>query len=81
MSATLEKMQDVFRDVFDDESLALRPDMTASNVEGWDSLTHINLIVAIERAFRVRFTTAEVSSLGNVGDLAALVDRKKGAAG
>ena len=56
-------MQAVFRDIFDDEALVLRDDLTAADVENWDSLTHINLIVGIERQFKVRFTTAEVSSL------------------
>ena len=51
----------IFRDVFEDESLVLRDDLTAEDVENWDSLTHINLIVAIEKEFRIRFTTAEVS--------------------
>jgi acyl carrier protein len=74
---TLERMQSVFRDVFDDEALVLRPEMTAADVETWDSLTHINLVVGIEREFKVKFTTAEVTSLKNVGDLATLVERKR----
>jgi acyl carrier protein len=66
----------IFRDVFDDESLVLRDDLTAEDVENWDSLTHINLIVAIEKEFRIRFTTAEVSGLKNVGELEALAAAK-----
>lgn len=77
MPETLERMQTVFRDIFDDDGLVLRTDMTAADVESWDSLTHINLIVAIEREFHVKFTTAEVTSLKNVGDLAALVEKKR----
>jgi acyl carrier protein len=50
--------------------------MTAQDVEGWDSLNHINLIVAIERALQVRFTTREVGKLANVGELVALVKAK-----
>ncbi len=50
--------------------------MTAADVENWDSLTHINLIVGIERQFKVRFTTAEVSSLKEVGDLRTLIQQK-----
>jgi acyl carrier protein len=75
----LERIQSVFRDVFDDEALVLRPEMTAADVERWDSLRHIDLIVGIELEFRVRFTTAEVTSLRNVGDLAALVEKKRAA--
>lgn len=80
MVDTWERMQVVFRDTFDEDSLQLRPDMTAADVEAWDSLTHINLIVDIEREFKVRFTTAEVTGLKTVGDLAALVDKKRSAA-
>jgi acyl carrier protein len=76
---TLELMQSIFRDVFNDDALVLRPEMTAADVETWDSLTHINLIVGIEREFKVRFTTGEVASLKNVGDLATLVERKRSA--
>lgn len=72
------RLTGVFRNVFDDDSLALRADMTANDVENWDSLTHIDLIVAIEKEFRVRFTTAEVSGLKNVGELESLVEKKVG---
>jgi acyl carrier protein len=72
-------MQTVFRDVFDDDTPELRSDMTAEDVENWDSLTHINLIVEIEREFKVKFTTAEVTALKTVGDLATLVDKKRSA--
>ena len=74
-------MQEVFRDTFDDEGLMLRDEMTAAEVENWDSLTHIDLIVGIERQFKVRFTTAEVSSMKNVGDLRALIEAKVGCTG
>jgi len=77
LADTWERMQRVFRDVFDDEALDLREDMTAADVENWDSLTHINLIVGLEREFKVRFTTAEVTALKSVGDLAALVNKKR----
>jgi len=81
LSDIVERMQAVFRDVFDDEGLVLRDDLTAADVENWDSLTHINLIVGIEREFKVKFTTAEVGSLHNAGDLKALVQKKLGASG
>ena len=68
----------VFQTVFDDDSLLLRPEMTAEDVEAWDSLTHINLITAVEREFKVKLTTGEVMGLKNVGDLTALVERKTG---
>lgn len=77
MPEIMERMQAVFRDTFDDDGLLLRPEMTAADVDAWDSLMHINLIVAIEREFKVKFTTAEVTSLKNVGDLVALVEKKR----
>jgi acyl carrier protein len=66
----------VFRDVFDDPSLVLRDDLTASNVEGWDSLSHINMIVAVERTFRVKFALADISRLKDVGELISLIEQK-----
>ena len=66
----------VFRDVFDEPSLVLRDDLTASDVEGWDSLSHINMIVAVERAFRIKFALADISRLKNVGELISLIEQK-----
>jgi acyl carrier protein len=66
----------VFREILDEPSLVLREDLTADGVESWDSLNHIDLIVAVERRFCVKFTTREVASLKNVGDLAALTQMK-----
>ena len=71
-----QRLTSVFRDVFDDDSLTLRPDLTADEVENWDSLTHIDMITAVEREFAIRFTTGDVSSMKNVGDLMALIQKK-----
>ncbi len=79
MSDTKERIQEAFRDIFDDNSIVLRDDMTAADVEHWDSLNHIDMIVAIESEFKVKFTTADVTSLKNVGELIALVDKKRAA--
>ena len=74
------RMNQVFQDVFDDSTIEIRDDMTAEDVDNWDSLTHINLIVALEKAFRIRFTTGEAgASLKNVGELRALIEGKLGA--
>jgi acyl carrier protein len=70
------RMTAIFRDVLDDDSIILREDMTADDVRNWDSLTHVDLILAIEQEFKIRFTTGEISSLRSVGQLAALVSRK-----
>lgn len=56
------RMNQVFHDVFDDSGIEIRDDMTAADVENWDSLTHINLIVALEKAFAIRFTTGEAGA-------------------
>lgn len=66
----------VFRSVFDDETIQINDDMTARDVEEWDSLNHINLIVAIEKDFSVKFTTREVTSLKDVGELVRLLVAK-----
>lgn len=71
------RLNSVFRSVFDDDSLEVTDTMTASDVEEWDSLNHINLVVMIEKEFRVKFTLHEVNSLKNVGDLKTLL-RKHG---
>ena len=67
----------VFRDVFDDESIVIEYDTTAKDIEGWDSLSNIELLVAIEKTFsRVKFNTGEVANLRNVGELVAAIKQK-----
>ncbi len=66
-------LADVFNQVFDDETIELTPQLTAKDVDGWDSLTHIRLILSVEKAFKIRFTTSEIGHLENVGDLVALI--------
>ena len=68
----------IFREFFDDDSLMLRPDMTASDVDGWDSLTHIRLLLTIERKFQIKFSASEVGGLRTVRDLVLLIVRKTG---
>ena len=65
----LLKVQDIFRDVLDDEEIVLSETSTAEDVEGWDSLTHIQLIVAIEKKFKIKVTSKEILSWKNVGEL------------
>ena len=82
MTDLASAMQDVFRDVFDDDALVLSDVTTAADVDGWDSLMHINLIIAVERRFGVKFATAEISGLKgegqNVGTFRQLVAKKLG---
>ena len=70
------RLTGIFRDIFDDEALTLRPEMTAADVPDWDSFNHINLIVATEAKFGIKFQTAEVESLKNVGHFEELIARK-----
>lgn len=74
-----EKLTEIFRDVFDDEQLRVTPELTAADVDEWDSFSHIRLIVAVERAFGLKFSAAEVQRLKNVGEFVALIDAKSAA--
>ena len=65
----------IFRDVFDDDELIIEANTTANDIDGWDSLTHIRLVITIEKAFDLRFTAAEVSELENVGEMVELIVR------
>ena len=69
----MEMLTPVFREVFDDDSIELSEQMTAADVDGWDSVEHFNLISEIERRFRMRFQMREVSGMKNVGELAEIV--------
>ena len=71
-----DRLATIFRTLFNDPGLQLRDDLTARDVDGWDSLNHVNLMILIEDEFRVRFTTSEVSSLQDVGELKRLLAAK-----
>ena len=70
------KLQEVFRDVFQDESLTILPEMTAGDVDKWDSITHLIMISKVEDVFNVSFRLKELIKLKNVGDLIALLKEK-----
>ena len=76
----IKQMNEIFRDVLDNEDIVINESTTADDVAEWDSLSHIQLVVAIEKHFRIRFTTSEVTSYKNVGEMAEGI-RKKLAAG
>jgi len=78
MSDTLEKLQEVFRDLFDDDDIELKSDTSARDIAGWDSLKNVKLIVRVEKAFHVRFATGEVVGLKDVGELVTLIEKKIG---
>jgi acyl carrier protein len=72
------KLTDIFRKTFDNDELTISESTTADDVAGWDSLSHINLVLAVERGFGIRLTTREVRGMKNVGDLVELIAKKSG---
>lgn len=70
------KLTEIFQDIFDSDEIVLTPALSADDVEDWDSLGHIRLILAIEKAFKIKFVASEVAELKNVGDLAELIQEK-----
>lgn len=71
-----ERVQNVFRDVFEDRMLLITEETTAADIPTWDSLTHITLIVSLEEEFGIQFTSMEVTSMSCVGDLFTLLEKK-----
>lgn len=72
----LKQVQDIFRDILDDENIILSDASTAEDIEDWDSLTHIQLIKAIEKNFSSRFTSREILSWNNVGEMLDCIKSK-----
>jgi acyl carrier protein len=71
-----QRLTPLLRDVFDNDDLVATPELTAHKVDGWDSLGNVRLFLEIEKAFSVRFSATEISSLKNVGQLADLIEKK-----
>jgi acyl carrier protein len=76
MHVSMVELTEIMRDVFDDDNIKPTETMTADDVEGWDSLSHIRLIVSIEKRFNIKFTNAEVEKLRSVGDLLRAIEAK-----
>lgn len=68
-----EKLNEVFRDVFDDDEIAVVDETTADDIEDWDSLEHINLVVAVEEKFHIKFKMGEVNNMKNVGEMVDII--------
>lgn len=74
---SIDELTPVFRQVFDDESIVLTRRSTADDIDDWDSLTHMNLVIAVELRFKVKFALGELQTLKNVGDMLDLINKKK----
>lgn len=72
-----ERLNDIFRDVFDDESITVTEHTTAADIEDWDSLSHITLVGAVEDEFRMKFSMKEVVEMKNVGEMVAIVAARR----
>jgi len=72
----LEILNQVFQQVFANPALAITTDMTPNDIDGWDSMAHVNLIAAVQLRFKIKFENKELRSIKTVGDLAKLIDSK-----
>ena len=73
----LEELQENFREVFDDASLVITPETSAMDIEAWDSLSHLRLVMAMEAEFRIQFDFEELNVLRNVGEMMVLIQQKR----
>lgn len=71
--SVFERLNEVFKDVFDDEAIHVNDSTTSADIEDWDSLEHINLIVAVEQEFGIKFDMGQVTSMKNVGEMAQII--------
>lgn len=74
----LERVETVFRDVLENDDITLNPETTADDVDDWDSLNHIQLVVAVEKEFKIRFSSREIQSWRNVGEMIDCISKKLG---
>ena len=72
----MSRLAELFCDIFDDDLMQIDRSTTAENIDAWDSLVHINLIVAIEKEFQIKFALGEIQDLKNVGDLVDAITKK-----
>ncbi len=72
----LLKLQDVYRDILDDDSIVLTEETTADDIEDWDSLTHVQIVAEIQKVFGVKFTAKEMLLWECVGDIVAALEEK-----
>lgn len=77
MNEIFDRLNEVFQDVFDDDSITVNEHTTAADIEDWDSLSHITLISSVEDEFRMKFSMKEVVEMKNVGEMAAIVAARR----
>ena len=77
MNEIYERLNDIFRDVFDDDSICVSPTTTAADIEDWDSLSHITLMAAVEDEFRMKFSMKEVVEMKNVGEMVTIIAARR----
>jgi acyl carrier protein len=70
------RLEEVFAGVFGEDSIQITPELSAKDVDGWDSLAHIRLLLTIERTFKIKFSTSEIGGLRNVGDLVEIIKER-----
>ena len=76
MASVKNKLQEIFREVFDDDTISLSPDLNADDIENWDSLNHVKMLLACEEEFEVKFDVQEVDDLTFAKDLISLIEKK-----
>lgn len=80
MSEIYAVLSSIFHDVFEDDTIVVTPDLTAADVPEWDSLSHIRLILAVQKRFSITFSAAQTATLQNVGELVSMIEAKSVAA-
>lgn len=71
-----ERLNKVFRDVFDDDDITVNAKTTANDIEDWDSLEHITLMAAVQKEFKVKFSMGEIASMKNVGEMVQIIEKR-----
>lgn len=74
----IKKVQEIFRDIFEDENLVIQDSTSADDIEDWDSLANVKLIVAIEQEFGIRIALGEIDEMKSVGELIGLIKKREG---
>ncbi len=71
-----EQLTELFREIFSDDDIVLKPETTAADIDGWDSFNHISIIVSVETRFGIKMETREIEGLNNIGILVATIEKK-----